>query len=390
MRECRTYVGTNSVKSRMIGFEMCLNRIMGLGAPPPMGPVRGFGSSNHNNARYMYIKCGWQELNRSFSTTGTVIWLYFVDEIYCGIICIVGGKVLIGLLIQVCAGIVSACLLAMMHYTVSFTFSHVLHTFRHSREKVNRTVFVEGIACDASVEDIAHFFAVCGVVVAVRVSDTCASSRRAWVEYETRDGAVAALEYTRPVRQHSWNAPISLHVVEVHRGHNYTLSEETSESVNSQVHEVDEQCRAIDFMLSREGWFCHAKCALFLVVREQLQWTDQWQPILSGWNQLRYYCKDCWEQAIGINPDDGAEVKIYKHYILKSWLMDSASCFSICFAVWGRWYLGCAAIKNCNMHKCSHKTSQHGWWYRSAEWFFPQNRHWYTWPQAAKGWGSFQ
>ncbi|GMH45572.1 hypothetical protein BSKO_13529 [Bryopsis sp. KO-2023] len=68
---------------------------------------------------------------------------------------------------------------------------------RHSREKVSRTVFVEGIAGNASVEEIARYFASCGTVVAVRVSDTCASSRRAWVEFETREAAGAALELTR-------------------------------------------------------------------------------------------------------------------------------------------------------------------------------------------------
>lgn len=60
-------------------------------------------------------------------------------------------------------------------------------------------MFVEGITRESTVEDIANYFAVCGTVVAVRVSDTCASSRRAWVEYKTKEGATAALELSKPV-----------------------------------------------------------------------------------------------------------------------------------------------------------------------------------------------
>lgn len=151
-----------------------------------MGPVRGFGSSNHNNARYVHKIAVY--ICRNFVLRHSK------------------------LLKQISVRISSICLLTMIHsMCLVFCKLYILkfpHTFRHSREKVNRTVFVEGIACDASVEDIARFFAVCGVVVAVRVSDTCASSRRAWVEYETRDGAIAALEFTRPVRQHRWECPV--------------------------------------------------------------------------------------------------------------------------------------------------------------------------------------
>ena len=63
--------------------------------------------------------------------------------------------------------------------------------------RVAKTIYVDGVPSTVAEDALASFFAMCGTVIAVRAAPPsgAALERRAWVEYDSVDGARMALQY---------------------------------------------------------------------------------------------------------------------------------------------------------------------------------------------------
>eukprot|EP00803_Ostreobium_quekettii_P010980 evm.model.scf_1222.3 EVM.evm.TU.scf_1222.3 scf_1222:22318-26613(+) len=63
----------------------------------------------------------------------------------------------------------------------------------HNPKKVSRTIYIQNMDRGFMEQDVADHFSPFGEVTAVRISDSCASSRRAWVEFADEGSVSQAL-----------------------------------------------------------------------------------------------------------------------------------------------------------------------------------------------------